>query len=103
MKPEDFKDPMDLPKERFTADNIQSFRDVGKSQIPKVVLGLGSVAQTGFLLRGNELPDGTLVPTADETEINAMREIFNSLRSALANPSMADTPDTHSTGTGFYL
>lgn len=102
MKPEDFKDPIELPKVRFTANTLLGFRAVGKDQIPKAVLGLGSVAQTGFLLRGDELPDGTLVPIANETEISAMREIFNSLQRALTNPSVASTPDNRA-GTGFYL
>ena len=51
IKPEDFKEPSEMPNVRLTADTIQAFRDTGKQQIPKVVLGLGEVAQTGFLLR----------------------------------------------------
>jgi hypothetical protein len=102
MKPEDFKEPIEIPKVRFTANTLQDFRDIGKNQIPNAVLEQGSVAQTGFLLRGDELPDGTLVPIANETEISAMREIFTSLQRSLTTPSGASTPDNRA-GTGFYL
>jgi hypothetical protein len=101
MKPEDFKDSVEAPRVRLTADTIQGFSNVGKSEIPPAIREIGPVTKTNFLLRGDEQADGTRVPAASESEISAMREIFTSFQRALTTPSMASTADT--VGTGFYL